>query len=719
MRIARWLGLLLATLTAALLIAPTAAAEPPFRLQTQVTDNAGVLSGSERAEVQQAVDKLYNDKRIQLWVVYVTDFSGQTAFTWAQNTIKASDLGNDDALLAIATQDRAFGFDIPSTIAGGTSTLSDNIRRNEIEPALRNGDWAGAAVAAANGLNTSPPATGTGVSGLGLLIALAVLVLAVLLLWLWMRRRRRKRREAEAAAAKRVDPTDANALASVPIDALDDLSKSIVVDVDNAVRTSDAELALAVEEFGTAQTEPFSRAVANAKTTLSQAFNVRQILDDAVPEPQQQRRDLLTRVVVSAAKADRELDAQSEAFEQLRDLVINAPTRLDGMTQQMVDLTARIGPSEQTLNGLRTRFSETALSSVADNVEVAKQRLTFADQNITSGRNLAARPAGDQIGLVDAVRAAESALGQARTLLEAVDSAATDINRAIATLPSAITDTQAGVDSATAQLQQANTPQATELTAARDAAAKAIADAESNGAADPLGTFTRLTKADADLDRLLASVTEQREAAERLARAAQQAVAAARSRIKAVSDFIDTRRGSIGPEARTRLSEANRHLEAAEAKRESDPNEAVAHANGAATLAAQAQSLANDDVRSAQRSYTSQYGGGGGSDMGAVIGGIIIGNILRGGFGGGYGGGGGATAAATAAVAAWAAPRPTAARRARRAGATAAAGSRRPERTAPRRRRLGGPARAESSPARVNGRCAASRRPRPRPGGRH
>jgi predicted nucleic acid-binding Zn-ribbon protein len=640
MRIARWLGLLLATLTAALLIAPTAAAEPPFRLQTQVTDNAGVLTSSDLAEVRQAVDKLYNDKRIQLWVVYVTDFSGQSGLAWAQNTMNASDFGDDDALLAIATEDRAFGFQVPSTVTGGSSALPDNVRRNEIEPALRNNDWAGAAVAAANGLNTSPPATGTGVSGLGILIALAVLLLAVLALWLWMRRRRRKRREAEAAAARRVDPTDANALASVPIDALDDLSKSIVVDVDNAVRTSDAELALAVEEFGTAQTEPFSRAVTNARTTLSQAFNVRQILDDAVPEPQQQRRDLLTRVVVAAARADRELEAQSDAFEQLRDLVINAPTRLDGMTQQLVDLTARIEPSEQTLNGLRTRFSETALSSVADNVEVAKQRLTFADQNITNARNLVARPAGDQIGLVDAVRAAESALGQARTLLDAVDSAATDINRAIATLPSAITDTQAGVDSATTQLQQSNTPQAAELTAARDAAAKAIADAESNGAADPLGTFTRLTNADADLDRWLASVTEQREAAERLARAAQQAVAAARSRIKAVSDFIDTRRGSIGPEARTRLSEANRQLEAAESKRESDPSEAVAHANGAATLAAQAQSLANDDVRSAQRSYTSQYGGGG-SDMGAVIGGIIIGNILRGGFGGGYGGYGG------------------------------------------------------------------------------
>ena len=106
----------------------------------------------------------------------------------------------------------------------------------------------------------------------------------------------RKRREAEFAAAKRVDPTDPNALAAVSLDALDDLSKSIVVDVDNAVRTSDNELALAVEEFGAKRTAPFSQAVANAKATLAQAFNVRQILDDAVPETPLQRRDLLTRV---------------------------------------------------------------------------------------------------------------------------------------------------------------------------------------------------------------------------------------------------------------------------------------------------------------------------------------------------------------------------------------------------------------------------------------
>jgi len=638
MRIARLLGLLLAVLTAGLLVAPTATAEPPFRVPDYITDKANVLSQGQRIQVENAVNQLYNNKRVRLWVVYVDSF-GQDPVGWARTTKQLSSFGDQDALLAVATTERAYAFQVPTEIMSQSDAQS--LQRNSIEPALHRSDWVGAAVAAANGLNTASTSTGPEISWFGVLVAIAALALALLALWLWTRRRRRRRRKAEFEAARRADPSDPNALAAVPIDALDDLSKAIVVDVDNAVRTSDSELALAVEEFGTTQTAPFSTAVSNAKTTLAQAFNVRQILDDAVPESPQQRRDLLTRVIVAAAKADRELDAQTDAFDKLRDLVINAPTRLDGLTQQMVDLTARVGPSEQALAALHNQFATTALASVTDNVGVAKQRLGFADQNITNGRQLVARPAGQQMGLVDAIRAAESSLGQARALLDAVDSAGTDINRAVATLPSAITDIQNGITQANNQLQQRNTPHQTELNAARDAAVAAVADAQKNGSADPLGAFTRLTKADADLDRLLASVSEEREAAERLGRAFDQALFTAQSRVKGVSDFIDTRRGSIGPEARTRLAEAVRQLQAAQDKRATDLTEAIAHANGAAMLAAQAQSLANDDVRAAQRSYSSGYGGGG--DMGAVIGNIIIGNILgsamRGGFGGGLGGG--------------------------------------------------------------------------------
>jgi TPM domain len=641
--------MLLAVLAVAALSAPNvpvAGAAPPMRLTGYVTDDARVLSPAEVTQVRSAVDDLYTARRIRLWVVFVDDFSGQTGVTWAQRAMRINNFQPDqDAVLAVATQDRDYA------LLAGTAISSDadqaELRRNQVEPALRQGDWAGAATAAANGLKNDGASTGS-VSWLGVVVFLAILLVAVLALVMWRRRRQRKRREAEFAAAQRLDPADPTALASLSVDALDDLSKSIVVEVDNAVRTSDNELALAVEEFGEKDTAPFTQAVANAKTALTQAFNVRQILDDAVPETQAQRRDLLTRVIVAAGRADDELEAQRGAFQQLRDLVINAPDRLDSLTQQMVDLTARIEPAGQSLAALHSQFSDTALASVAGNVETAKQRLSFADQNITVGRTLVAKPAGRQGGLVDAIRAAESALGQARTLLDSVDSASTDINRAVAALPAAIADIQNGIDAAAAHLAKGNVPHVGDLTAARTAAVEAVTRAQNAGSADPLGAFTQLTQADAQLDRLLAAISEELETSARLGRAFDQALFSAQSQVRAVSDFIDTRRGSIGPEARTRLAEAVRQLEAAQATKATNLSQAIQHANGAAMLAAQAQSMANADVSAAQRSYTGGYGGGigggrGGNNMGAVLGGILIGNILsgalRGGIGGGVGGG--------------------------------------------------------------------------------
>ena len=646
------LSLLAAILTAATLVAPAAVAEPPFRLPDYVTDNAGALSDGQLANVQQAVDTLYRDRHVRLWVVFVDSFAPKTATTWTDGTRSLSDLGSQDAILAVATGQRSYYFQVPSAAASGaTSAEVDYIRLNKVEPALHSGDWAGAAIEAANGLGglSASHSSSGGFSLIPLLIIVAIILVAIAVLLLWSRRRKHKRHEAEVAAAKRVDPTDPNALAAVPLDALDELSRSIVVDVDNAVRTSTNELALAADEFGRQQADRFNRAVENAKVTLQQAFNVRQQLDDAIPETPAQRRDLLTRVVVAAARANRDLDAQTEAFHELRDLVINAPDRLDVLTQKLVDVSARIDPAQSTLTQLHSEFADTALASVARNVAAAKERLEFADHSISRARELVAKPvAGEQTELVDCVRAGESALQQAGSMLDAVDSAASDIRRAVATLPAAIADTQQGINQAVAQLTQGGLSNTDELTVARDAAVKAVTAAQTDGSADPLGAFTQLTQADADLDRLLAGVVEERETSERLGRSFDQALFTAQSRVRSVSDYIDTRRGSVGPEARTRLNEAVRQLEAAQAKQKTNITEAIAHANGASMLAAQAQQLANSDVQSAQRTYMNHYGGvGGSSNMGAVIGGIILGNILSGGMRGGFGGGGGGWTSST------------------------------------------------------------------------
>lgn len=638
MRTARLLGVIGMILTlglgGGLLLAPAAGAQPPFRLADYVTDNVGALSDSGRATVTSAVKNLYTDRHIRLWVVYVDDFSGQSAVDWAQRTVRSSDLGDYDALLAVATTSRAYAFLVPTTVKSVNARQVDDLRHNKIEPALHKGDWSGAAVAAANGLNASPGSF----SRVVLLVTLAAILAAVALLLLVMRYRRRRRRAAALAAARRVDPTDVDALAAVPLQALDDLSRALVVDVDNAVRTSSNELELAVAEFGEERTQPFTQAVNNAKAALSQAFTVRHQLDDETPETPAQRRELLTRVIVSAARADRELESQTEAFENLRDLLLNAPSRLDALTQQYVELTTRISPAQQRLTELRNEFDAAALTSVSGNVAAAQERLAFAERNISTGRDLATKVvSGQQTRLVDAVRAAESALGQARALLDAVDDAASDIRHAVDRLPSALADIQADIERAGELLKKSQTTKAAHtgaLIAARDAAARAVDSARAGASADPLGAFGQLAKADADLNGLLVTLAQEQATAEQLNRSLEQALFTAESRVRAVSDYIDTRRGSIGPEARTRLAEAKRHLDAARARKATNPAEAISHANAASTLAANAQSLANADVQSAQRMYAR----GGRSDMGAMLGGIIIGDLLSGGMRGGFGG---------------------------------------------------------------------------------
>jgi serine/threonine protein kinase len=134
--------------------APPAGAQPPFRLSDYVTDNAGVLSDSGRAAVTSATDRLYADRQIRLWVVYVDNFAGASAVNWAKSTYSTSDLGDNDALLAVSSTGRAYAFLVPSTVRSISPSQVDNLMHNQIEPALRKGDWSGAAVAAADGLDS-------------------------------------------------------------------------------------------------------------------------------------------------------------------------------------------------------------------------------------------------------------------------------------------------------------------------------------------------------------------------------------------------------------------------------------------------------------------------------------------------------------------------------------------------------------------------------------
>ena len=168
---------------------------------------------------------------------------------------------------------------------------------------------------------------------------------------------------------------------------------------------------------------------------------------------------------------------------------------------------------------------------------------------------------------------------------------------------------------------------------------------------DPVAALRRLQEVGTRLDRALASVRDAAQTAERARSALDQAITRARAEISVVAQFVATRRGAVGREARTRLAEAQRHLEQALALAPSDPEAALAEAERADALAERAGHLAKADVDQWSMPGGGPFAGGGGVG-GAVLGGILLGGVLGGGGGmsGGFGGVGDSVAVADGAA---------------------------------------------------------------------
>jgi hypothetical protein len=198
MRIVRLLGVVLTILTAGLLLATPAGAQPPSKLTDHITDSTGVLTDSGRAAVSSAIDRLYRDRHIQLWVVYVDNFSRFKPDNWADQARSASGMGDRDALLAVATNTKLYAFTVPPKADGLTADELNSLRSRQIEPAVGARDWSGAAVAAADGLNNSASSS----KRIWMLMAIAAIVAVVVVVVVLVLYRARRR------AARRVGPSD-------------------------------------------------------------------------------------------------------------------------------------------------------------------------------------------------------------------------------------------------------------------------------------------------------------------------------------------------------------------------------------------------------------------------------------------------------------------------------------------------------------------------------
>ncbi|WP_400993806.1 TPM domain-containing protein [Agromyces sp. GXQ0307] len=615
-----------------LLQAPAIAhAEQPVEFgESPIVDTVGALTADETAEVEAAIREAADETGRQLFVAYVGEFDDPAdAGSWATETANDNNMGSEDYLLAVAIDGRAYQLSAADDASLSAEEV-DRIAVQVIEPHLRDGDWAAAAIAGAEAIG------GGGASGGGLgwlWIVLLVVAAAIVVVIVIVRRRSRNGVEAEQGPPE------------VPIEELRRRAGGALIAADDAMKTSEEELGFAVASFGEEAAGEFLAALATATSKVREAFALQQRLDDHEPDTEPQQREWYAGILGLTEEAEALLDAQAERFDALRALEQNAPQALAGVEEAIRDAEAAIGPAAARLHALSAQYGATALASVADNPEQARARIAFArdsaaEASAAIGRGEAGSAAVD-------IRAAEEAADQARLLAAAVERLAADLgdgDRAVA----------AGVDDLDADVRTAR--------GMSDAALDALADrveAEASALRADLGRpgrsphelAARLDAVNREIDAAIQGARDAAVEAQRARTELDRALLAARSRVQAAEDYLVARRGAIGAEARTRLAEAGRLVVEAQSLAATDAARALAAAQRADRLAGEAMSLAQQDVGGFGGGFGGTVGPGGygapsgrgatGGDLfGAVLGGILIDSMLGGGRrSGGFGGG--------------------------------------------------------------------------------
>lgn len=596
-----------------------AQADPPIDVTGEITDTAGVLSSSDEAKVQNAVDEYQDATGFQLFVVYVKSFDGLSGRDWAHETAIKSGLGTTETLLAIATDDRRYGTSIP-----GDHPISDSdfnrVEADKIEPALNEDDWAGAAIAAAEGYTDA--AEGSGLPWGAILIGGAAVAGGGALL---VRRMRRKYDDTHVVLDEHGQPVDP--LSQLSTDELNKQSSAALVGIDDAIKTSEQELGFAEAQFGKDATREFAEAVKAGHESIKEAFGLRQKLDDSEPETEPEKRHMASEIIRLCLAVSESLDEQVDKFDELRDLQAKAPEVLKDLEQRAGEILERIPGARTVINQLTATYPATSLASVDKNADQAEALITAAREQITHGTT--ALKTDDRATAVTHARAAEDAVGQASKLLDAVADADTDLKAAPAKIAERLASLRLDVNDATRLAT--NDP---DISRAAAAATEAISYSQQTGH-DPLAAEAGLETAEATLDDLLAPIRAAAAEAEKARVALTESLGRVTSRVKAVGDFIETRRGAVGAEARTRLSEAARHLDRASQTVTKDPAASLEALQKAEAFVNEAEQLAQNDVGNWERSQRQSSGGAGGGLNSMVLGGILIDALGRGGGGGG------------------------------------------------------------------------------------
>ena len=622
-------------------------------LTEHVTDELGILDASK---AQQTVDTMSSKYGVGLWVLTVSD-SSQKASAIAAQAFKDTKLGRDDMLLVInIPSDGSASKSYKLQAHDNSSKFSESDYKridSAIKKQLSAGNYDDAVAAIPDNMSGSSGSGSSGDSGssaLPLLLGGGAVAAGGAAAWTVYKRRKNKenddmlfgkrRNQGAAGGAPGNQPAGP---AAMTVEQLRTQAGSALGQADDTVRAAAEELSYAQAQFGLSATDAFTAALDSARKHLSRCFELRKILDDDIPETEPQQRQMYTEILQHCSEAVGEIRAQEEAFNKRRGIEANLPTSIAETAQRADETEQAIVMAETILVTLSAAYPASSLTSVAQAPEQARRLLAAGRTALDQAR--ASVEASQEATAVEQVRIAQGSIAQAGQLAaqvtgarERLQSAAKDLEAAIASISSDLVD---------AKRLEGAVPAATLAPLVADAEAAVAEGRQASGAnpsSDPLAALDHLARAEAAIDAALAPAREREENDSRARASLGSRLARLNSQVESVTSYITTYRGAVGPSARTALSEAARHATAATTVQTTDPVAALAEVAAAEPLVAQAQALAEADVRGSSSSwspnsgerysYSRDYGrSGGGLDLGS----LLLGGLLLGG-GHNYGG---------------------------------------------------------------------------------
>jgi hypothetical protein len=288
-----------------------------------------------------------------------------------------------------------------------------------------------------------------------------------------------------------------------------------------------------------------------------------------------------------------------------------------------------IPSAQDTLLRLAERYSQSALTPISANPDQAESLLEFAERSTQVAQSRLAASLDAEAD--KAAHAAAETVRRAEALVAAVGRFEVEALQAEATLAAMVAESRAELGEARYLPDAERRGRIDEAIGALERELAALPGPGER--LDPVGSLSAVRRANANLDNAVAERAQRAERKEQLRAQLLTAIDDAERQISAARELITDYRASVGPDARTRLAEAERELSVM--TQESEPETAIVRARRAASLAADSAAFARADLERGQGyggwdSPQSNYGRTSSGLVGGVLGGLMIGGIFDG-----------------------------------------------------------------------------------------